>query len=141
MGSETEMSKHKRRDQTRVEDDLAGIRFLAEMSGRLEMRDWGLDEGQLQFALASLVYRELMRPVPGQRAGPYLVNVTALWRAANAPADKMPLDWISVSWKPDEQVVDDRGADGVWADFETAAWYAAALDDRIGIVDVLEMCY
>jgi hypothetical protein len=53
----------------------------------------------------------------------------------------MPLDWISASWKPDDQVVDDRGADGVWADLETAVWYASALDDQISIQDVCDMCY
>ena len=135
------MNKRKCQDETRAENDRAGLRFLAEMFGRFEMRDWGLNEGQFQLALTSLVFRALVRPVPDQTADHELVNVTALWRAANEPSDKMPLDWISVSWKPDDQVVDDRGADGVWADFETAAWYAADLDDRIGIEDVTAMCY
>ena len=141
MWSEIEVSKRKCRDEAQVENDRAGVCFLAEMFGRFEMRDWGLDEGQVRLALNSLVYRELMRPVPGEKPGRELVNVTALWRAANEPADKMPLDWISVSWQLDDQVVEDRGAAGVWANLETAAWYAAALDDRIGVNDVVDVCY
>jgi hypothetical protein len=141
LWSETEVSKRKCHDETRAESDLAGIRLLAEMFGRFEIRDWGLDEPRIRLALISQVFRELKRPVPGERSGHEMVNMTVLWRAANEPADKVPLEWISLSWKPDDQVVEDRGFDGVWADIETAAWYAWALDDRIGIDDVVDMCY
>jgi hypothetical protein len=29
----------------------------------------------------------------------------------------------------DGQTIDDRGVEGVWADFETAAWYTEALSE------------
>jgi hypothetical protein len=141
LWSETEVSKPECHDETRAESDLAGIRLLAEMFGRFEMRDWGLDEPRIRLALNSQVYRELMRPVPGERSGHEMVNMTVLWWAGGEPADKMPLDWIPASWKPDDQIVEDRGLDGVWAEIETAAWYASALDDQISIQDVCDMCY
>jgi hypothetical protein len=43
LWSETEVSKRKCDDETMAESDRAGIRLLAEMFGRFEMRDWGLE--------------------------------------------------------------------------------------------------
>jgi hypothetical protein len=134
------VGKCKRQQHAGDQNDQDGIRFLAEMFGRFEMRDWGLEKWQIQLALVSPVFKELLRPAVGDPQNE-LVNVTAIWRAAGEPADKKPLEWIASSWKPEDHLVEDRGADGVWVDFETAAWYASGLDGRLDSAHVTWMLY
>ncbi len=62
-----------------------------------------------------------------------MVNLTALWTRAGSPPDKSP-------GAADAYVsIEDRGAEGVWADDETAVWYAVALDERITVDDALDL--
>lgn len=91
-----------------------------------------------RLSLLSHIFRDLMRQWSEHRkAGTEdegLFSLTRLWALAGSPKDKLPREFAK-KW----DLVEDRGPEGVWADYESALWYVGDLDEKVGFVDILDL--
>lgn len=124
---------------TQVATDLSplGAHFLLK-----SMEGWGCKPWQMEVALISPVFRTLLHQVHvSYPENGDLQPLDELWEAAGSPADRAPGSPEFAGRVAGVGEIVDRGDQGVWAEFETAAWYAEFLCEHIEIAHVLEMCY
>jgi hypothetical protein len=139
---------------------MSRSRDAPELVVQMEIISWDLDFDSMpsytgqeirRLSVLSHVFRDLMRQWAAHRkAGTEdggLYSLTRLWALAESPEDKRPGEFVKNIWEADEEVfgwkrvVEDRGADGIWADHEVAHWYVAKLDDKVDSVDIADLIY
>jgi hypothetical protein len=141
-----------------------------ELLVRAEMHSWKIDlePWQKHFCILSHVFRDLTRqeaspekvffarpkregflppsplwgetePRPHPKPTPeQLYNLTRLWQIAGEPADKLPSEW---KLGAEDEIVQDRGEAGVWANWESACWFCCHLDERLDHADMASVLY
>ena len=87
----------------------------------------------------SPVFREFMHQLHLHPGLDDLSSLTAIWQVIGRPSDNPPLDYRTEIER--DQRIENRGAEGVWADHETAAWYSQTLDNQITPDAILELLY
>ena len=132
------MTSKPRRKLFAPASDQAGISLLADFFMRFSMKDWDLKDWQEDLAVVSPVFYSLMHQSVIHPSLDDVVSLTAIWEAAGCPEHNQPAAFESGI---ETQRVEDRGVDGVWGDFETAAWYAESLCELIRPQHVCDMCY
>lgn len=120
-----------------------------ELVVKMEVMTWDLGFNSMspctrqeikRLSLLSHIFRDLMRQWSEHRkAGTEdegLFSLTRLWTLAGSPKDKHPGDLAKRL-----ELVEDLGAEGVLADYESALWYVGDLDEKIESVDILNLIY
>lgn len=103
---------------------------IGQMFIAFDLRDWRLAEWEYQLLEDSDVFRWLCYECArSDRDGDELVNVTAIWEKSGCAEAIRPT--AAVLGIIEGGTVEDRGEAGVWADSETAAWWAHAADPNI----------
>jgi hypothetical protein len=151
------MTKAKRKPEAAPKNDVNAASALTTMMSRgpnapelvvkMEVMSWDLGFDSMspctrqeikRLSLSSHVFRDLMRQWSEHRkAGTEdegLYSLTRLWALAGSPEDKHPGDLAKRL-----ELVEDLGAEGVWADYESALWYVGDLDEKVGFVDILDL--
>ena len=124
--------------QSKREAEIA-MQLLREFCLRVAIfGGWKLAQWQVDLALISPAYKELLRQfhAPGEDVEP--INLTAIWERAGKSANCTPADWCSL---PDSYTVEDRRTDGVWGDYEAAGWFTEAVCPLVEPVHILELFY
>ena len=102
---------------------------LPELLTLFSIREMNLPPWQEELAVRSPAFLGLMRQARAYPDDGQLVCLTAIWQAAGSPEGVEPQTWTA---EPDNrldgQVIEDRGPDGVWADWDTAGWYCRGVD-------------
>jgi hypothetical protein len=73
-----------------------------------------------------------------------LIPLAPLWNTAGSPQDRQPREWIANHTREMADqgvVVEDRGEAALFADYQSAAWYAQALDPTIEPWHIVETFY
>jgi hypothetical protein len=110
-----------------------------------EMGTLELNPRQRELARRSPAYRALIRSSVDNPGHDDLHSLTLIWERAGSPVGKTPKDWLGDDWHgqtmPD-QLVEDRGGAGVFADWDSAGWYAHFIDpENFPIDEVVEQLY
>jgi hypothetical protein len=121
------------------------MQLLGDFALGQQMGTYNLDPQQFEWARRSAAYRALIRSSVETPENDALHSLTRMWERVGSPAGKSPHDWRrdqdTGKAGPDE-VLDDRGEAGFFADWQSAGWYTHFLDpENFGISEVLEQCY
>jgi hypothetical protein len=123
----------------RIKQLLDDYGIVAELGGAYR----NLNPRQKEIARRSAAYRALMRSSVENPGFDDLHSLTAIWQRVGSPAGKSPADWLAEGGggSPDA-VIEDRREAGIFADWESAGWYAHHLDpENFDVAEVVEQLY
>ena len=107
-------------------NDDPQFRLLRRFGLAQEIGD-GLNERQYDLAHRSRAFRALMRSAFELPDLDSLHSLTLLWERVGSPEGKSPRDYLvdqRYSLGDDSQGFEDKGAEGVFASWESSGWYA-----------------